>query len=789
MNTSALHTSYKTGRNIKQLQFVLSDILSPIANSDFLKQQTSDIKGSFGLNNRKELTSLVQAIKGLQSFNKKMDKSFSRLFGRTNTLRSMRRSLLGKFISKEIEQSSLLNVFGGAKGIRSLQKMRLTGSMKGMAILAPVLGLLAGGLATSGITSFFKKFFNFRGGQNQDFPQYEPGIPSGTPFGGTPSGGFQGGGQKSYPDLAKYTDRGSKNINPGNITGSGYLGQVGIDDDGKGHRYAVFATKEAGVAGVVHRLYRYNQDKIPGDDLSGKKTIRDIMETYAPKEDGNDTEGYITDISKALGISDTKPIDFMQNPELLEPFVRTIMRNESPGYRSYSDAEIKKGIEIGVDVKKLGKEEARAKHAAFLEAGQGGGKGASAGGMAGGSPKVRSQQDEGFAQALNTNLWSATQSAHGSLIYDYGAKGTGGSKYIDCSGWITKALTQAGAPQEILDMIRDKTSTQQVIDVGNATKTLQDNVTDLVSAGVKEGMLVGVKNKPGRDLDIGHVGLIVRNPQNGELGVSHASSKRGTIVWDDLSTFQRGQMSTGAKGFVLSDPLAHSENPSGASQPINPPPPPKAEPEPQKPLTPEPIKQPIPEPAKPVVPEPKPMEPLRKPEPQKPTTEPLKAPPNVPDNKPIEPTSAPKQIPVGNKPDSPLKMPQGVPDNRQSESLKVPEPLKGKMQVPSNEPSGSDLEEIRRRMEDLKAELSKKLPLSYPTPSIPPVAQNTPDNRAVPVAQKDNPTVVQPIVVPVADKGKGQKQGPLAGGPLPFQNPSQVVLQYTMDPLSPVYKS
>ena len=173
-----------------------------------------------------------------------------------------------------------------------------------------------------------------------------------------------GGTQKAKADLSRWHDRGSRNVNPGNVKGVGYLGQTGRDD--KGH--AIFATKEAGVAGIVDRLYRYNQQKRPGDSLSGKRTIRQIMDIYAPASDGNNTSAYAADISRTLGIGVDQEIDFKRNPELLKPFVQAIMKNESPGRKAYSDQEIDKGIEIGVDSARFGKEAAKRKHAAYLNA-------------------------------------------------------------------------------------------------------------------------------------------------------------------------------------------------------------------------------------------------------------------------------------------------------------------------------------------------------------------------------------------------------------------------------------
>ena len=475
---------------------------------------------------KSEIEDNAVLLKSIQSLHRKSSRQVDRmatLMGTDASMPNIRNSPLGKFISGEIRRNlATLNAKGmNATGIGGRPLMGAPGAAGGFTsniktllkeMLPSMLGGAAGGMVGGALGA------------------------SGGSGGGSGGGlGYTPGESQKYEDLSAFNDRGSRNVNPGNVKGVGYLGQVGQDE--KGH--AKFATKEAGVAGVVDRLYRYNQDAKPGDSLSGKQTIRQIMNTYAPASDGNDTEGYIARISKQLGVHPDQKIDFKQNPELLKPFVQTIMKNESPGARAYTEAEINKGIEIGSDKALLGKEAAYEKHAAYLQPQNTPGRRAAETLVAGNSGD------------LNKDLFDTTKDAKGTR-YGYGSKNSA-SGAIDCSGWVNEAMRKAGAPPEVIDQLANRDAANQVIGTGRNNNTLQAT-NDVTSGGLKEGQLIGVRNNGSRLGGIGHVGIVVRNPETGELGVSHSASSKG-VTWQPLPSFQRD---FGKNGFLTSDPLEAS---------------------------------------------------------------------------------------------------------------------------------------------------------------------------------------------------------------------------------------
>lgn len=519
---------------MKEKETSLATVLAAIESSE-RERKKDNAKLDTKVEDNVLLTMSIQSLHAKTS--RKIEK-VSNLMGGGASIQSIKTSPLGKFISEEIKSSlASLNARGSratnaaGTGIGGRPLIRTAGG---------VPGATGGPQQMGGFTSNMKSLMKMM------LPSALGGAAGGIVGGAIGASGGSGGGSggglgytpgegQKYEDLSAFNDRGSRNTNPGNVKGVGYLGQVGQDE--KGH--AKFATKEAGVAGVVDRLYRYNQDAKPGDGLSGKQTIRQIMQVYAPASDGNNTEAYIASISKQLGIHPDQKIDFKQNPELLKPFVQTIMKNESPGARAYSEAEINKGIEIGSDKALLGKDVAMQKHAAYLTPSNTPGRRAAETLVAGNSGD------------LNKDLFDATKNAQGTR-YGYGSKNSA-SGAIDCSGWVNEAMRKAGAPPEVIDQLANRDAANQVINTGRNNNTLQAT-NNVDSSGMKEGQLIGVRNNGSRLGGVGHVGIVVRNPETGELGVSHSSSSKG-VTWQPMAEFQRN---FGQNGFLTSDPLAAS---------------------------------------------------------------------------------------------------------------------------------------------------------------------------------------------------------------------------------------
>lgn len=94
-----------------------------------------------------------------------------------------------------------------------------------------------------------------------------------------------------------------RNNNPGNLI---YVGQSGaVAGDGG---FARFPTPEAGAAALRSQI---SLDLTRGTDAAGRPTttIAELISSWAPASDGNDTASYIANVSAALGIDPDTPLD------------------------------------------------------------------------------------------------------------------------------------------------------------------------------------------------------------------------------------------------------------------------------------------------------------------------------------------------------------------------------------------------------------------------------------------------------------------------------------------------
>ncbi|KPA87285.1 hypothetical protein PF66_06195 [Pseudomonas asplenii] len=145
-----------------------------------------------------------------------------------------------------------------------------------------------------------------------------------TPTVSTGSSGTTGGSQT----------RGIRNNNPGNLN---FVGQAGASLERPGGRFAKFQTMEEGLGALVKQLRRYA--------ARGIKSIRDIVNTYAPASDGNDTGAYMRALSKALGIGIDDQVDLSNNAQVAA-LVRGITAHENKGYQ-LTDDQVNAGVRLG----------------------------------------------------------------------------------------------------------------------------------------------------------------------------------------------------------------------------------------------------------------------------------------------------------------------------------------------------------------------------------------------------------------------------------------------------------
>lgn len=134
-------------------------------------------------------------------------------------------------------------------------------------------------------------------------------------------------------------DRGSRNNNPGNIriSDNNWEGQVG--DDGE---FVRFASPEHGVRALGKNLITYRN--------KGVVTINQIISRWAPKKDGNDTEGYIKFVSGKMGVDPNVPID-VTDINTLRSITTAIMQQE--GNHSISGEQIDAGLQSALGLTRL----------------------------------------------------------------------------------------------------------------------------------------------------------------------------------------------------------------------------------------------------------------------------------------------------------------------------------------------------------------------------------------------------------------------------------------------------
>ena len=100
--------------------------------------------------------------------------------------------------------------------------------------------------------------------------------------------------------MAGTTPRGIRNNNPLNIrynTGNCWVGQTGSDG-----QFCKFSAPKYGVRAAVKILQKY-----AGQD--SKLTISDIINKWAPRSDGNNTDAYIATVCNAMHMRPADTID------------------------------------------------------------------------------------------------------------------------------------------------------------------------------------------------------------------------------------------------------------------------------------------------------------------------------------------------------------------------------------------------------------------------------------------------------------------------------------------------
>ncbi|MDC9590762.1 hypothetical protein PSI23_16080 [Xenorhabdus sp. XENO-10] len=138
------------------------------------------------------------------------------------------------------------------------------------------------------------------------------------------------------------SNRNFRNNNFGNLV---YVGQKGArleDANAKGDRtFAKFDTPEEGMRALANQITSYANGTSKAVGYQKLNTVESIITKYAPKSENN-TEAYIANLSKALGVNADQQLD-LSNPEVMTKMIRAISTIEG-GNPQVTDEFIKNAI-------------------------------------------------------------------------------------------------------------------------------------------------------------------------------------------------------------------------------------------------------------------------------------------------------------------------------------------------------------------------------------------------------------------------------------------------------------
>jgi len=136
--------------------------------------------------------------------------------------------------------------------------------------------------------------------------------------------------------------RGIRNNNPGNLKKSGVAwdGAVPSADPS----FEAFGSPVAGIRALALNAYHMQQK-------DGAQTVGDLISKWAPASDNNDTQAYIADVSKQMGINPSTPVD-LQDPTQLTALTNAIITHEN-GKNPYSPQQVQQGVDAALGNGKL----------------------------------------------------------------------------------------------------------------------------------------------------------------------------------------------------------------------------------------------------------------------------------------------------------------------------------------------------------------------------------------------------------------------------------------------------
>lgn len=139
--------------------------------------------------------------------------------------------------------------------------------------------------------------------------------------------------------------RGIRNNNPGNIQQSDIPWQG--KTQGADPRFETFATPELGIRALASNLIAYQEKH-------GYNTVGSIIGRWAPAAENGaaSTNGYIANVSKALGVKPDEAIN-VKDPATLKKLTNAIIVQENGG-NPYKDEQVTGGVESALSGSKIG---------------------------------------------------------------------------------------------------------------------------------------------------------------------------------------------------------------------------------------------------------------------------------------------------------------------------------------------------------------------------------------------------------------------------------------------------
>jgi SpoVK/Ycf46/Vps4 family AAA+-type ATPase len=131
------------------------------------------------------------------------------------------------------------------------------------------------------------------------------------------------------PDAGAAADDGNAPVgvrqnNPGNIKD--------LKSDPSGKTFMKYDTPQQGFDALQNQLLRYARGQTTGQPLD---TVQDIISTWAPASDKNDTPGYIKEVAEKLGVAPDAKLNLTKDPSMLLNLATAIAQREvGPQYAS-----------------------------------------------------------------------------------------------------------------------------------------------------------------------------------------------------------------------------------------------------------------------------------------------------------------------------------------------------------------------------------------------------------------------------------------------------------------------